>query len=279
VVRPGTRGPNQEFLVGLSRAFAGALIFSMPILMTMEMWELGVSVTPGRLALLTASTVPLLIALSYYVGFEETSALLDDVLDAFAAYGVAFVTSAGILYVFDVIRPGMPARDAIGRIALQAVPASIGALLAQSELGHRGDRRQRTRQPGYPGQVFFMLVGALFLSFSVAPTEEIQLIAYQMGNWKALGLVVLSLVIMHGFVYGVEFSGTPEPIPGTRWWHLFARDTLVGYATALAAAVYVLWILGRSAGSSVHEWLTMAIVLAFPGAIGAAAARLILRNE
>jgi putative integral membrane protein (TIGR02587 family) len=272
------RGPNLDFLVGLSRAVAGALIFSLPILMTMEMWELGVSIAPGRLALLTASTVPLLVGLSYYVGFEETSGPLDDVLDALAAYGVAFVTSAAILYLFEVIRPGMPARDYVGRIALQAVPASIGALLAQSELGHRGDE-QRTREPGYPGQLFFMLVGALFLSFNVAPTEEVQLIAYQMSDWHTLALVVLSLLIMHGFVYGVEFSGTPAAAPGAPGWWLFARFTVVGYALALGVAAYVLWIFGRTAGLSFHHWLTVAVVLAFPGAIGAASARLILRDD
>jgi hypothetical protein len=34
---------NRVFLVGLGRAFGGALIFSLPMLMTMEMWWLGFS--------------------------------------------------------------------------------------------------------------------------------------------------------------------------------------------------------------------------------------------
>jgi len=35
---------NKTFLVGLARAFAGAILFSFPILMTMEMWSLGFAI-------------------------------------------------------------------------------------------------------------------------------------------------------------------------------------------------------------------------------------------
>ena len=244
--------------------------------MTMEMWELGVSIPPWRLALLTATTIPLLVGLSHYVGFEETSTLLDDVLDACAAYGVAVLTSAAVLYVFNVLQPGAPLLDMIGRVALQAVPASIGALLAQSQLGAASKRQERTREPGYPGNLFFMGVGALFLSFNVAPTEEVQLLAYKMDDRLTLILAVVTLLIMHAFVYGVEFSGSPPEPPGTPWWSLFARYTVVGYAVALLIGLYVLWIFGRFDDREFHQVLGSGVVLAFPAAVGAAAARLIL---
>jgi putative integral membrane protein (TIGR02587 family) len=274
--RKAPRGGNTDFLIGLARAFAGALIFSLPILMTMEMWELGVSVAPFRLALLTGTAIPVLVALSYYVGFEETSTLLDDVLDASAAYAVGFFTSAGVLYLMGVLESDSRAGDVVGRIALQAVPASIGALLAQSQLGPRDEQRKRTREPGYGGNIFFMGVGALFLSFNVAPTEEVHLIAYKMNDWLTLTLSVVTLLIMHAFVYGVEFSGTPPEPRDTPGWSLFARYTVVGYAVAIAIGWYVLWIFGRFDGLDYHQVLTAAIVLGFPAAVGAAAARLIL---
>lgn len=270
------RAPNLEFLVGLSRAFAGALIFSLPILMTMEMWQIGVSISPARLALLTATTLPVLVTLSYFVGFEETSTIADDALDACAAYGVAFLTAAVVLYVFGVLDPGAHPRDILGQVALQAVPGSIGALLAQSQLGPRADDQPRTRQPGYGGNIFFMGVGALFLSFNVAPTEEVHLIGYKMNAWLSLTLVTTSVAIMHAFVYGVEFSGAPLEVQHAPWWSLFARYTLVGYTVALLVALYVLWVFGRFDGLAFHQILTSTVVLAFPAAVGAAAARLIL---
>ena len=45
---------DRSFLVALARAFAGALIFGLPLLMTMEMWALGFYMEPLRLALFLA---------------------------------------------------------------------------------------------------------------------------------------------------------------------------------------------------------------------------------
>ena len=42
------------------------------------------------------------------------------------------------------------------------------------------------RGAGYGGQLFLMAAGALFLSFNVAPTEEMVLIAYMMSTWHLL---------------------------------------------------------------------------------------------
>ncbi|MGH8729002.1 MAG: DUF2391 family protein [Burkholderiales bacterium] len=41
-------------------------------------------------------------------------------------------------------------------------------------------------------------------------------------------------------------------------------------------SAYLLWTFGRTDGLGLHAFLTAAIVLGFPSAIGAAAARLIL---
>ena len=48
---PTVTTSNGEYAIGLARAFGGALVFALPLLMTMEMWALGVSIHPGRLLL------------------------------------------------------------------------------------------------------------------------------------------------------------------------------------------------------------------------------------
>ena len=45
----------------LARAFAGAAIFGLPLLMTMEMWSLGFSLDPLKLALFAAYPVALFV--------------------------------------------------------------------------------------------------------------------------------------------------------------------------------------------------------------------------
>ena len=276
------RGATRHFAIGLARAFGGAIIFGLPLLMTMEMWWLGFTMDPMRLALLVVLTVPLLVGLSHVSGFEETFGARDDILDAFVAYVVGFAVGAGVLALFGVIRPGMPTEQVISKIALQAVPGSMGALLAQSQFGPASDEaddeeaEERRRPSGYWSQLFLMSAGALFLAFNVAPTEEMQLIGYLMDPKRVLVMIALSLAIMHAFVYALEFTGQEVIPPGTPFWSEFLRFTVVGYIIALLISAYVLWTFGRLDDTGWEERITGILVLGFPAAIGAAAARLIL---
>ncbi|WP_181707025.1 TIGR02587 family membrane protein [Chthonobacter rhizosphaerae] len=265
----------KEFATGLGRAFAGALIFALPMLMTMEMWQLGFIMEPLRMALLLGLTLPLLVRLSRFEGFRETAALSDDIADALVAVAVAFVTVLAVLWFLGELGPGMSLRELFGKVAVQMVPASIGAMLAQNQLGGEDGARRRPNT-SYGGEIFLMVVGALFLSFSVAPTEEVVLIAYRLSATQELMLAGFTMVLMHGFVYGLEFGGTERPGPGEGFLSVFARFTIAGYAAVLLVSLYMLWTFGRTDGISWEEILSTAIVLSFPGAIGAAVARLIL---
>jgi putative integral membrane protein (TIGR02587 family) len=266
--------PNLKFARGVARASGGAIIFSLPLLMTMEMWSLGGSMSQFRLALFVFLTIPLLIGLSHYIGFEDTFGFLDDSLDAFVAYAIAFVTSSVTLLIFAVIQSGMSLEEIVGKVAIQAVPGSIGAMLAQSQFGKKKQRKDRRR--GYVDELFIMGVGALFLALNVAPTEEMVLIAQKMSDWQTVALALVSLVIMHAFVYSLEFSGAVSVPEGTSFYSVFLRFTIGGYAIALLISMYVLWTFGRADGLSLHQLVTAVIVLGFPAALGASAARLIL---
>jgi putative integral membrane protein (TIGR02587 family) len=274
---PSEKIAARAFAIGLARAFGGALIFSLPILMTMEMWWLGFSISNFKLALLLLLTIPLLIGLSHYMGFEDTFGLKDDACDAFVALAVGFVAGAITLSLFSVIESGMSAREIIGKISIQAVPGSIGAMFAQSQLGgNEGKKEEKKRHAGYGGEIFIMAAGALFLAFNVAPTEEMMLIAHQMSTWHSIGLVLVSILIMHAFVYTLEFQGTASIPPGTPFWSVFLRYTIVGYAAALLMSAYMLWTFERTEGLAFAQTISILIVLGFPSAVGAAAARLIL---
>jgi putative integral membrane protein (TIGR02587 family) len=268
---------DRAFLVALARAFAGALIFGLPLLMTMEMWALGFYMEPLRLALFLALMFPLLVALAYYAGFEESVGWQHLVLSACVAYAVAFVAAAIGLALLGVLGPGMSLEEIVGKVSLQAIPASIGAMLARSQLGEREEQKdEERRRDTYHGELFLATVGALFLAFNVAPTEEVVLISTMITGWYALALIGVSLAIMHAFVYAVEFRGQTSVHPELSVWSEFLRLTVVAYALALLVCLYVLWSFGRSDGLAFGELLMQTVVLGFPAAIGAAAARLIL---
>lgn len=268
---------NRRFAIDLARATGGAIIFAIPLLMTMEMWSLGFTIEPLRFVLFLLLTFPLLGGLSYFAGFEETFTARDRLREIGVAYAVGFGAAAAILSLFGVIAPGMTAAESVSKVAMQSVPASFGAMLARKQLGG-GEREEGLRQhhARYGGQLFLMAAGALFLSMSMAPTEEMVLIAHQMSTWHAVGLVLVSLLLMHGLVYMVEFGGQKEVPPGTPAWSVFLRFTVVGYALVLAISAYILWTFGLQDGLAAPEIVQATIVLGFPSALGAAISRLVI---
>jgi putative integral membrane protein (TIGR02587 family) len=271
---------ERAYAIGLARAFGGALLFSLPMLMTMEMWDLGVHMGRLRLALLLVLMLPLLVGLAFYLGFESATSVFDAVVDAFVAVAVAALLTATILVLFGALDNEHTPREWIGRISLQSITASIGALLAQSQFGGSGQdakqNRQNRRQGGDFAEYFFMAAGALFLSANVAPTEEVELIAHLMTPWHALALIAISLVVMHAFVYAVDFKGQHARAFEVSFFGEFVRFTVVGYLLAIVISAFICWCFGRFDGMYLGEIVRVSIVLGFPAAIGAAAARLVL---
>jgi putative integral membrane protein (TIGR02587 family) len=152
-------------------------------------------------------------------------------------------------------------------------------MLGRKQLGtgqDTGAEEERKREAGYGGELFLMLAGALFLAFNVAPTEEMILIAYQMTPWHGLALGVASIAVLHIFVYALGFSGQESPPEGGSFAQTFLHFTLAGYGIALLVSVYVLWTFGRTEETALAQVAMMTVVLAFPSAIGAATARLVI---
>lgn len=272
---PAALQPRREsaYARDLGRAFAGALLFSLPLLMTMEMWWFGFSLHPARLAVFLLAAVPLLVGLAFFAGFSHRHhGLVHAVLDTFVALAVGYLTAALLLTVMAILEPDGPLRHAAGQIALQAVPGAMGALLARRQLSAgRGDGDEDEAR--YLGELFLMVAGALFLALNLAPTEEMILIAYRMTPWHALALIAVSLAVMHAIVYSAGFAGQHEQgHPGLAFVHF----TLAGYGLVLLVSLYVLWVFGRTDGHGLTEIVDAAVVLAFPGSLGAAAARLLV---
>ena len=149
-------------------------------------------------------------------------------------------------------------------------------MLARSQFGATATRTRSEERArafgGYAGALFMMVVGSLFLSLNIAPTEEVIEIAYTMTPWHALATV------------GADRRGdarlrlrprrlSSDDMP---WWGDLLRFTLVGYVLALAICLFTLWSFGRSTASASGRLLMTLVVLAFPAGLGAAAARLLL---
>lgn len=270
------RGPDRTYVRDLGRAFGGALLFILPLLMTMEMWAFGFAMDRMRLLVFIGASLPLLFGLAYYAGFSARRGFVNDLLDTAAALAVGFITAAALLLLFGVLNLQTTQADAVGQVAIQAVPGAIGALLARRQLsgggadaGAGGDEDQAS----YFGELFLMAVGALFLALNLAPTEEMILIGYKATPWHALAILYSSLALLHIVMFTAGFAGQEEQgHPITAFFHF----TLPGYAIALGVSLFTLWAFGRTDGEDLAGVVNTTVVLALPASVGAAAARLLV---
>ena len=257
----------------LGRAFGGALLFILPLLMTMEMWEFGISMDRARMLVFILAALPLLVGLAYYAGFSARRGPLNALLDTFAAIAVGFITATALLSLFGVITLQTQWENAVGQIAIQAIPGAIGALLARRQLAGGGEDDGDEDEASYAGELFLMAIGALFLALNVAPTEEMILIGYKATPWHALAILCASVVLLHVVVFNAGFAGQEEQDkPVMAFFHF----TLPGYAIAVAVSLFTLWAFGRTDGEDLAGIMNTAVVLGMPASIGAGAARLLV---
>ncbi len=272
--------PSRQFYIGLGRAAGGSILFTVPLLMTMEMWWLGFYMDPLRLGLMLLVSVPVLSGLAYHSGFQKRLSIHGAVVDAMVALAVGAAVAAIILLSLAIINGASSVQEAVGKITVQAIPGAIGAVLASSQMGKSrdddSDEGETERERGFWGELFLMMAGALFFAFNMAPTEEMVVIAHRMSALHSVLLVLVSIVTMHAFVYAVDFRGQHSRPEGHSWWAMFSRFTITGYVLALGVSYYCLWSFGRNDGDDPFMVLTQVIVLGFPASIGAAAARLII---
>lgn len=270
-----TAPSRRELITGLGRGAGGALLFAIPIFMTMEMWQLGVTVGRHRLGLLLATTLVLAFGLERHIGlrsgrptnFRETAA------DALIAVLVGSLTALAVLATVNVIHPVTGWSEAASIVAIEALPATIGASFARSQLGESAERGGQGFS-GYRHQIFLMTAGAVVFAFGIAPTREIVVLAARMEPLHVVALIGIEIILMHAFVYGMGFKGGEDSSGG--FWSILIRFTCAGFIIALALSAFLLWVFGRFDNTGAVQCLVQVIVLALPASLGAASARLIL---
>lgn len=272
------RKSDQDFLTGTARGFGGALLFSLPILLTMEMWWLGFYAYRSRLFALALLMVPVVIVLARLSGLKRTTSWNESILDGVTAYGIGIVTSVVVLFLLGIISAEMTLGEVFGKIAALAPPAAFGAIIARSELGkdNEASPEQEAFRNTYWAELFMVGAGAFYLAGTVAATEEMILIAFKMTAWHALALATFEILAMHAILYAMNFQGTPMESGRHATWRLLVHFTLPGYVISLLVSAYLLWTFGRFETSSLHWMLMYTIVLGLPASIGGAAGRLVI---
>ena len=275
------QGTWKRELADFVRAFSGAYLFGVPLLFTMEVWWIGTYGDRWKLATFLGFALLANIGLTYVAGFKrEKSSLRESVTEAIEVVAVGIIAATAMLLVLDRIGPGEPLDSVLGKIVIQAVPLSIGASVANEIFGEREGGRQGEQSGPQQGgwHAFFSdtgatAIGSIFIGFSIAPTEEVPMLAASMDTVHVLALVAFTLLISYGIVFESGFDRQHTTGPFQRPM----TETSLAYLISIAVSLVVLFFFDQiEFGDPLRLVVTEALVLAVPATVGGAAGRLVL---
>jgi putative integral membrane protein (TIGR02587 family) len=250
------------------------------------MWWIGTTAELWKLMLFlgVAALVSLGLARTRSGGFKEETSRFASLEQAIDGVAVGLIGAVIVLTVLNRIHLGDPLGSVLGKVIAQAVPISIGAAVANAIFGPHGERsREGDEVSGASqsaGQAFIAdfgatLIGALFLSFSIAPTDEIPMLAAELDYAHALALIALSLLLTYFIVFASGFGTGQHEQQGPFQSPL--TETVLAYVLSLLVALAALFLFDRIEwGDPLGEIVAMVLVLGLPAAVGGAAGRLVV---
>lgn len=266
-------------LQNYARGICGGLLFSLPMIYTMEMWWAGIQFHPARQAAYVLVCLLLLLGFNRYVGMRSNQSWFGVACDAVEALGIGLLLSYCLLSVLGRFESGEALSSVVGRTLLEAGLVSIGISVGNKELGAppedegmQGEGAEVAQS--WHGQLVFGLCGAVIVAASVGPTEEIQHLS-DISPWRILLLALASLVI--GLVV-LHFSNFVNSAPSPGGPLQMAAGGICSYFIALLVAGGLLYLFGRFDGLTLGPAVDQIVVLAFPASLGASAGRLLLQN-
>lgn len=263
------------------RGIVGALfVLGVTATYTQEIWWLGESLSAeGVLAYTTAGMVLVYLA-SRAVGFRggtEAHARplgLGELVDFAEVLFQGLVASTVALWLLGMLSVGDSPAMIARRTLFLTVPYALGAAMADALLS---EVEEETDPPvgGDDAPALTFVAGALFLSFPIAPTEEVIVMANRIDWWRLFAIALVSLTTCYLTLYTVQFRGQGRRLGGSTRRRRVGL-TCTAYVFALATAALLLAGLGAFTGRTVAMWVRQTVVLGLPASVGAAGAEVVL---
>lgn len=272
-------GQWRDELRAFTRAFAGAAVFGIPLVMTMEMWWIGKTLPITHIMLLLFIGFLANLGLAHVSGFRDDTAVLLSVDEALDALAVGIVSALILLITLNQVRIADGVAPAVGMVMLLSVPLSIGASVARHVFSGSSDREGSEGEAplaswkSVASDLGATAIGSVFLGLPIAPTEEIKMIAAGLTWWHVYAVIGLSLMVSYIIVFA---SGFDADSPPGAMHHPFTETTFA-YAISLTVAFLLLLVFERiDVQDPFIETMRQTVVLALPASVGGAAGRLVI---
>ncbi len=262
------------------RGIAGGLIFSLPLLYTMEVWWSGFTLHPGRILTYIIFTFALLLLYNRFAGLRRDASWQEVAIDSVEEMGIGILLSFLILWLTGRIHGAMAWGEIHGKLTMEAMTVAIGVSVGTAQLGAPDDGDEGVSGDvgkGYLPQTAIAFCGAVLFAANVAPTDEISVMAMECPPWKLMGIALFSMLIGSVILHFAGFRGSGRFVLAEAWIH-YVRGIVTTYAVALLASAALLWFFGKFDGEHFGLVLAKTVVLGLPGVLGASAGRLLLQG-
>jgi putative integral membrane protein (TIGR02587 family) len=288
-LKASIHNPWRQELNNLVRGISGGFLFGIPLLYTMEVWWIGSSVEPPRLLIAIALTFTIVFLLNQTTGFRNVADIYirDAVIDSVEAIALGIFCTSCVLVLFQEITLDTPLGEALGKLIYESVPFALGVALSNQLLKDESDEKQeqpkehkkhtgRNKQlNGTVADVGATLIGGIIIAFSIAPTDEVPMLAASTSGPWLLGLVLASLLISYAIVFAANFSNQSKRRQQKGIFQDPFSETVISYLVSLIAAALMLWFFDKLNLSDPWSiWLRYTLILGLPTTVGGAAGRL-----
>jgi putative integral membrane protein (TIGR02587 family) len=260
------------------RGVAGGLLFSLPLLYTMEVWFAGFLMPPHRQLAYVLFALVLLLGYNRYAGLHPDTTWTEVAIDSIEEMGIGLLVSAAVLLLIGRLSREQDASEMIGRIVVEAVTVAIGVSVGTAQLGADERTGMKGRDEGsIGGQLTLALCGAVLFAANIAPTEEIVLIGIELSGVHLALLGVGTMVLATLVLYFSDFLGARRWARAEGPFAMF-KGAVVTYAVGLVASAAILWVFGRFDGMGAAAIAGQTVALAVASTVGASAGRLLLQG-
>ena len=264
------------------RGVMGALLVAgLTFLYTMETWWWGWTLPMAYLLGYALVGLAGVVAVTRVVGFHKGEQNGDSqrnqawtvAIDFSQILLQSFVAAYLILLLLGIIDFGTSLNRIVRLGFIEVVPLSFGAAMANRLFGTTSEQ-EAEREMRFPQNVAYFVIGAVFISATIAPTQEMELIAAHMGWFHHLALVVVSVVLVYLFLYELGFQGQKGRSSENRWLEL--GTAFLVYLVGAVTAFLLLTAFGHFTDATVALVYQETVVLAFPASLGGAAAQVVV---
>ncbi|GHA55108.1 TIGR02587 family membrane protein [Pontibacter akesuensis] len=285
--------PLRQSLKEYARGITGGLLFSFPMLYTMEVWWAGFSAGPLKLLALVVATYVLLLGYNRFAGMRPDVSWKSVLVDSVEEMGIGLLLAFGVLFMISRIDfADMSIDEIMGKVIIEAMAVSIGVSIGTAQLGEGGvsedkaeeDERDLAEAAFVPDKqrvraavAVLSVCGAIIIGGNIAPTEEVIVIALEASPIHIFAMAVASLLLSIVIVYFSEFKGSSTGVSRQELAFEVTIDTCISYLMALVSSAFLLWFFGRFAGVSFAVAFSQVITLGLVASLGASAGRLLIK--